>query len=450
MSSSTARQISECFIKPVHVSEEMKQPLHLTPWDLSMLSAHYIQKGILFTKPPEVEQQENFMESFLDRLKQSLYLTLLHFYPLASRFATTRSENPHSHVVFVDCNNIAGARFIHAALDMKVSDILSPNYVPVVVQSFFDLTKLLNYDGHTTPLLSIQVTELIDGIFIGCSMNHAIADGTSFWNFFNLWSEIFEAGGNYVPISHPSVFKPWFSEGQGPMINLPFKHPDEFIRPYESPELKERIFHFTAESLAKLKAQANAQSNTSKISSFQSVSALFWRSITRIRNLPPNQITSCRLAANNRTRLNPPLSRDYFGNSIITLIGVATVGELLEHDLGWAAWKLHQAVVNYNDKHVRDWLDMWLQSPFTYQLDRFFDPCSVMMGHSPRFNVYGNGFGLGKPVAVRSGYANKFDGKATCYPGQEGGGSIDLEVCLLPNSMTALESDEEFMTAAFL
>ncbi|PON94224.1 Chloramphenicol acetyltransferase-like domain containing protein [Trema orientale] len=57
---------------------------------------------------------------------------------------------------------------------------------------------------------------------------------------------------------------------------------------------------------------------------------------------------------------------------------------------------------------------------------------------------------MGKAVALRSGYANKFDGKVTCYPGHEdeGGGSIDLEICLKPDFMCALESDQEFIQAS--
>ncbi|GLU04238.1 hypothetical protein SLE2022_213970 [Rubroshorea leprosula] len=447
MDPKSVRYISECFVQPQYAPEESKQPFYLSPWDLAMFSVHHIQKGLLFTKPPPADEQENFMGGLLDRLKSSLSLTLVHFYPLSGRLSTRKEENPPTYLVFVDCNNSPGAKFIHAALDMTISDILSPTYVPVVVQSFFDHDRALNHDGHTRPLLSIQVTELIDGVFIGCSLNHAIGDGTSFWNFFKAWSEIFQAQGNEARISQPPVHKRWFPDGYGPIINLPFTHQDEFVIRYEAPQLIERIFHFTSESIAKIKARANSEYNTQKISSFQSLSALVWRSITRVRRLPPETTTSCRLAINNRSRMEPPLSPDYFGNAIQTVRGIATAGELQEHDLGWAAWKLHEAVVNHTDKKVRGFVDEWLQSPFIYQLGQFFDPLSVMMGSSPRFNKYGNEFGLGKAVALRSGYANKFDGKVSSYPGREGGGSIDLEVCLPEASMHALESDEEFMAA---
>ncbi|TKY75043.1 acetyltransferase protein [Spatholobus suberectus] len=146
--------------------------------------------------------------------------------------------------------------------------------------------------------------------------------------------------------------------------------------------------------------------NTTKISSFQSLSALVWRSITRARSVPYDQRTSCKLAANNRSRMEPPLPQEYFGNSFHVVSAEATTGELLENGLGWAAWKLHLAVTNHNDRAVLQFLHEWLESPFICQLGRFFDPYCVMMGGSPMFNVYGNEFGMGKAVAARGGYCN--------------------------------------------
>jgi hypothetical protein len=85
--------------------------------------------------------------------------------------------------------------------------------------------------------------------------------------------------------------------------------------------------------------------------------------------------------------LNPPLSPDYFGNSIQALrAGVATAGEVLEQNLGWAAWQLHQAVGNHSDEKAREFLNFWLKSPFIYQIGKLFDPHTVIMGSSPRFN----------------------------------------------------------------
>ncbi|ERM93427.1 hypothetical protein AMTR_s04066p00010340 [Amborella trichopoda] len=61
--------------------------------------------------------------------------------------------------------------------------------------------------------------------------------------------------------------------------------------------------------------------------------------------------------------------------------------------------------------------------------------------------MYQNDFGWGTPLVVRSGNANKFDGRIYAYQGREREGSIDIELCLAPQSMTALESDQEFLEA---
>ncbi|MBA0575991.1 hypothetical protein Golob_006912 [Gossypium lobatum] len=383
-------------------------------------------KGLLYTKPPPGDYcEQNLINNVLVRLKQSLSIAHLHFYPLAGRLATKIEQNPTSHSVFVDCKNSPGAKFIHAAVDLSVSDIVSPTYVPLVF------------------------TELVDGVFIGCSMNHAIADGTTFWHFINTLSEIFQAQGDTkIKISRSPMLERWFPEGNnGPLLTLPFTHQNEFITRFETPHVLERIFHFSAKSITKLKKRANTESNTTKISSFQSLSAFVWRSITRARRLPCEIVTCCMLAINNRSRLEPPLSPNYFGNSFQTVTAMTTAGELLDHGLGWAAWKLYQAVVNHSDKSVRGFVNDWLRSPFVYQCSPHLYPRSVIIGSSPRFNMYGNEFGLGKALTLRSGYGNKFDGKVSPYPGREGKGSVDIEICLPSFSMNALESDEEFMAA---
>lgn len=47
---------------------------------------------------------------------------------------------------------------------------------------------------------------------------------------------------------------------------------------------------------------------------------------------------------------------------------------------------------------------------------------------------------------MRSGAANKMNGKIALFPGAEEG-SIDFEVCLLPETLHAMAEDAEFMEA---
>ncbi|KAJ0585070.1 putative shikimate O-hydroxycinnamoyltransferase [Helianthus annuus] len=409
------KHISECFVRSQHdLSQDRKRPIYFTPFELVMLNANYSQKGLLFAKPPP-ENQDFFIAAFLDDLRSSLSATLTHFYPLAARLATRKEENPPSYVIYIDPENSPGVKFVHATVDVTVSDILT----------------------------STDVTELIDGIFIGGSVNHLVADGTSFWHFMAAWSEIFRSKDeNAYLISRPPTIK-----GSDTIINLPFTHHDQFISRSEKPQVKERFFHFTSAAVSKLKAKANEECNMQNISSLQAVSALLWRCVTRVRHQPSNSETTCKLVISNRSRMNPPLSDDYFGSPIDSVSGTATVEDLMAHGLGWAALRIHEAVTNHDDIAVKKIVDSWCRNPVVYKPNALFHPNTTHIGSSPRFDMYGCEFGLGKAVAARSGFVNKADGKMTMYPGREGGGSMDVEVCLLPEYMMALECDEEFISA---
>ncbi|KAI3906072.1 hypothetical protein MKW92_019091 [Papaver armeniacum] len=321
----------------------------------------------------------------------------------------------------------------------------------------------INHDGHTVPLLSVQVTELIDGYFIGCSVNHAVVDGNSFYHFLSMWAEICRKKGKDIElISRPPIIKGCLLEQRqevddhhhdnnnndnDAIINLPYSHPNEFIGRYPPPPLAERIFHFSAQSMSKLKARANNECQTNKISAFQSLSALVWRSLARARCLLEDEETSCTICIDDRWRLDPSLSRDYFGCYMNTLVVKTKVRELLSNNLGASALALHDAVAGHTDESIRRWFNDWKKTPKISLLGPQYDQCTMLVGGSPRFDAYECDFGWGKPMAVRSGWTFKFSGNVWAYPGRDSKGSVDLEICLSPTDMSALECDEEFMNA---
>lgn len=363
--------------------------------------------------------------------------------------------------------------------------------MPDVVKEFFTFDRTVSYKGHFVPILAVQVTELADGVFIGCSVNHSVTDGTSFWNFFNTFAELCRGvkrisrspdfSRNSVLIS-PAVLK--VPEG-GPTVTFD-----------ENAPLRERVFSFSREAILKLKAKVNNRriaddggisavellgkssndpwkdskmaskienwirnavtvskpqitttetaSMAVQISSFQSLCALLWRSVTRARKMGPSRTTTFRMAVNCRHRLEPKLEPLYFGNAIQSIPTVASVGDVLSRDLRWAAEQLNKNVLDHQNDTVRRFVADWESNPRCFPLGNF-DGGMLTMGSSPRFPMYDNDFGWGRPVAVRSGRANKFDGKISAFPGWEGGGSVDLEVVLAPETMAGLELDPEFM-----
>ncbi|GMH15388.1 hypothetical protein Nepgr_017229 [Nepenthes gracilis] len=456
--------------------------LKLSVSDLPMLSCHYIQKGGLFAHPAIP------MTNLIALLKSGLSTALTHFPPLAGRMVTD-SEG----YVYITCND-AGADFVYAtAKHISVLDILAPTDVPDVVKEFFGFDRTVSYDGHFNPIMAVQVTELADGVFIGCAVNHAVTDGTSYWNFFNSFAEVCRGARK---ISRPPDFSRNSVIISSAVLKVPKGGPKVTFSTDEP--LRERIFCFSRESILKLKAKANdrkygdergvnaaellgkqshdawkgASEESSEnmkmkienwirnaiskpqstrtesaveISSFQSLCALLWRCVTRARKLNSCKTTTFRLAVNCRHRLEPNLDPVYFGNAIQSIRNVALVGDLLSHDLRWCAEILNKNVQAHDDYKVRQTVADWESDPRCFPLGNF-DGAMITMGSSPRFPMYDNDFGWGRPVAIRSGRANKFDGKISAFPGREGSGSVDLEVVLSPETMADLESDSEFMS----
>nr|CAD1843252.1 unnamed protein product [Ananas comosus var. bracteatus] len=158
--------ISTCTVKP---PPHPRRSCHLTPWDIAMLSAHYIQKGLLFANPPSSSSLDP--QQLIEHLKSSLSVALLHFYPLAGRLVTEEDRDADGEVkstsVYIDCDG-QGAEFVHAAADgIKVADVLAlSGDLPEFLRDFFKLDGAVNHDGHFSPLLSVQLTELADGVFL--------------------------------------------------------------------------------------------------------------------------------------------------------------------------------------------------------------------------------------------------------------------------------------------
>ncbi|KAF5750856.1 BAHD acyltransferase DCR [Tripterygium wilfordii] len=465
MPSSSTTVISKCTIHPNQKSTI--KTLKLSVSDLPMLSCQYIQKGVLLNYPPYS------FEDLISFLKTSLSVCLSHFPALAGRLIT--DQDGHVHIL---CND-AGVEFLEAkARHLDTNTILSPIDVPGCFKEFFTFDRTLSYSGHSKHLVAVQVTELADGVFIGCTVNHAVTDGTSLWHFFNTFAEICKG---VKKISNTPEFNRNTVFNSPAVLEFPTGGPKATFSGHEP--LRERIFHFSREAILKLKYRANngtllqhaeilgkkkndslkvlngernanktpvletflkKNTRTEEISSFQSLCAQLWRSVTRARKLAPSKTTTFRMAVNCRRRLEPQLHTYYFGNAIQSIPTLASTGELLSRNLYWGADLLHKNVVAHDDVTVRRGIKDWEREPRLFPLGNF-DGASITMGSSPRFPMYDNDFGWGRPLAVRSGRANKFDGKISAFPGREGNGAVDLEVVLAPSTMAGLESDPEFM-----
>nr|XP_027191754.1 uncharacterized acetyltransferase At3g50280 [Cicer arietinum] len=457
--SSAVTILSKCTVFPDQKST--LEDLKLSISDLNMLCCHYIQKGVLFTTPSLPSQ------TLIPHLITSLSKTLSIFPPFSGRFVTDSNG-----YIYVTCND-AGVDFIHAtATHFSITDLLSPLDVHQAFKKFFPFHHKINYTAHFSPILAVQVTYLADGIFIGVAVSHAVTDGTTLWNFFNTFADISKGVTRVTRI-------PDFRRESILISKVALRLLEGDIKVTFNPDdpLRERIFSFSREAIQKLKARVNQNhhispenadvaeliskmnndvqlktvtrdgSETSEISSFQSLCALMWRCVTRARKLDDSKTTTFRMAVNIRNRLQPKLSEYYFGNAIQSIATCAKVYDVSNNDITWCGEQLNKNVRAYDSGVVRRVIENWEREPKCFELGNN-DGGILQMGSSHRFPMYDNDFGWGRPIAVRSGGANKFDGKMSAFPGRKGGGSIDVEVVLAPETMALLETDSEFMLYA--
>lgn len=328
----------------------------------------------------------------------------------------------------------------------------------------FPLNGVLNHEGHSQPLLSIQVTELLDGIFIGCSANHSVCDGTSFWQFLNSWSEICRLSGIHTP-DRPPVFERWFMSDTDCPLRLPSSFAEKLLaikNPTTSDPINlplhncaERCFHFTKTSIAKLKATVNSEmvSETEAgmlISSLQAVLAHVWIAVTRARrslnvDYNENEETLFGLMMSNRTKFIPPLSETYFGNSITFGMVMAKDDEVLTRGSGFLASLLNEVVKSHCDEKIKSSIKSWIQKPFILTFGGVANK-NLVARNSQRFDMYGNDFGWGRPIAIRTGRNGKSSGITSVSPGPDEG-SIDIEILLPTEVLQAMENDAEFTEA---
>lgn len=420
--------------------------IELSPWDILELQIDYAQSGLLYHMPTSQQVRDvsksTHTTSLIDHLRASLSRTLDFYPPFCGRLEAT-TEQSGTTSFFINCNN-AGVQFNHAIADgVTIHDIMESNFVPHVVRDFFSLNGVQNQEATSQPCLAVQVTELVDGIFIGCTNNHVVVDGTSFWNFYNSWAEL--SRGSSIISKIPTLKRDFpfkidhFYSNRISIPNERINSGDKFIPPAVQ-MLRERVFHFSKENVSKLKAKANLEMNTTKISSLQAVLAHVWCSVIRCRRLDhSHETTTFEVSINMRERLNPPLPEGFFGNAIYPATTTIKTRELVEYGFGWAALQINEMIASHDHEKLKCIYENWMKNP---EITKWGDlPGNYFMLHnSPRFSFYKYDFGWGKPIAHRSGIGNMLEGKITVSPGLEEG-SIILEICLSSETIQALEED---------
>ncbi|KAK1567009.1 hypothetical protein Q3G72_007188 [Acer saccharum] len=133
----------------------------------------------------------HFTQTILPHLKESVFLTLCHFFPLAANLTCppppyepyiiyNQGDGVHVTVVESDAdfNHLAG----NHARDVMTLRSLAPK---------LPSTNMSSDTTHVVPILAIQFTVFPNpAISIGLKLNHVAADGRSFNHFLKFWASV--------------------------------------------------------------------------------------------------------------------------------------------------------------------------------------------------------------------------------------------------------------------
>ncbi|XP_047977326.1 uncharacterized acetyltransferase At3g50280-like [Salvia hispanica] len=403
--------------------------LELNPWDIRAFQTVPIQRCLIFHNP-------NFeFESLIQHLKNSLSRALDFFPPLAGRLVATQHGDGMASFS-VDCNN-DGAEFIHAiAPSISVSEVIDPpSFIPEVVYSFFPANAgFTNFEGISKPLVSVQVTELADGVVIACSANHVVIDGPSFWHFFTSWSEISRGSES---ISKSPVFDRSIAAEDNRRIHLPTLEKN-LIGPSQLPR---KVFHFSKEKLGELKGKANSEMETDKISTLQALLAHLWRST--VGSSEDSTTRTLALLIGARSRLSS-FSDAYFGNAFFPVALAMSGSDLWKGGLGGTAMKINQLIAQTSNEAISRNAEKKVEPRIRREgeekvvIHAMGSAPPIVITSTPRHNVYDCDFGWGKPIAMRSGYTYKVEGLVVVFPAADPGG-MDLEVCFAEQTLQTME-----------
>ncbi|KAK8564258.1 hypothetical protein V6N12_036386 [Hibiscus sabdariffa] len=119
------------------------------------------------------------------------------------------------------------------------------------------------------------------------------------------------------------------------------------------------------------------------------------------------------LAIGARSRL-PDLPERYFGNALKVVTLTMKSKELREQKVGYIALEMNKSVAAQTEQEFKRDFESWIASPKLMTMASVMSVNPTITSSSPRFDVYGNDFRWGRPIAVRSGLGNKCEGKYRC------------------------------------
>lgn len=472
------------FVSPTNVSS-IPSIHHLSPVDYVM-PRWYTRTALCYRYLPLPAAEPSFLET-VNHLRSSLSSVLSEYPILAGRLhldytsgrlwvqlpPDERTKQFGARFVVSKLSGGEGVSFPSFAeldernfpLSMLPADILSP--VGGRPES--------GWEGQGAETLAVQVNLINGGLIIVVCTHHSVCDGMGHASFIRRWAELSKrvvcGFGEDINSRDPSIHdrSPLMSDHES-WITVPqqgheayiVKSAPETVLPQATlptiPPMQSVIFHITPEKVQLLKSECTGlDKSAAPVSANSAISALFWRVVSRVRlgveGVSDNErITSMLgMAVNARSRLDPPLHEDYFGNVNIYSATVLPLSTLVSPAtrLSAVALSVHESVGKMNNNSVRSTIQFLHSVKYPSHVDHGFNTFlgkDVAITSWVHMGIYGRGgdFGFGELVRVRPPYVD-FDGIGFILPRNNAEGEgLELLVGLEKGCMLRMRQDGEW------
>ncbi|KAF7813174.1 phenolic glucoside malonyltransferase 1-like [Senna tora] len=423
--------------------------LSLTFSDIMWLKFGAVKRVFFYEFP---HPPSSFIDSLLPKLKHSLSLTLHTFLPLASTL-TWPSHSPLPTIAYLPGDAVS---LTVAESDSDFNQLSGFDFSdPAETRS---LVPHLTISEDRASVMALQVTLFPNsGFSIGIATHHAAMDGKSATSFMNSWayicsnledsSDSSSFPEHLVPFYDRSVIKDpcgvaerfanfWMQNNGGP--NKRSLMPWEFPRANQS-KLKRGTFELTPSSISKLKKSAESKVKQGvRVSSFSVTCAYVLECIVKAEETEENRVLFT-FGADLRSRLDPPVPPTYFGNCVGGAMFVFETKRLMEGD----GFVCGVEGISEGLKRMEEEEDLISEAERLFletgKMMRDKNVRSFTLAGSPRFDVYGNDFGWGRPKKVEVASIDE-TGSISLAESRNKNGGIEIGLVLNQTVMEAFAS----------
>nr|CAD1820979.1 unnamed protein product [Ananas comosus var. bracteatus] len=301
-------------------------------------------------------------------------------------------------------------------------------------------------DG-SIPLAAVQVTVFPSrGICVGLSVHHVACDDSSSMHFVRSWAAACQLGGAEPPATAPPFYdrsviadpNGLCSKTLAEMRQLAANGPPP--PPPEKPPLLIASFSLGRDWIEQLKQRVTAKAAENGLaihsSTFVAACAFAWICLIKSQRGSANKKSAHLLfSVECRSRLNPPIPEEYFGNCLRPCFVEAKMADLVEKDGVLAAAMAIGRAIKGLENGVLEGAEGWMQKILSILPE---GPMSV--AGSPRFQVYGTDFGWGRPKKVDLPSIEKTPGTVSLAESSDEQGGVEIGLVLPKDEMDAFQS----------